>query len=541
MNPFMRKLVLIGLLCAWTLPISVGAQTQPQAFPPPPSEEFGQLFVDVQLQHIFPDSKTFPDLVPNEDPDAILADYATSKSQPGFDLAAFVSQHFTAPAGGPVIMPATSGEPVQTYIAGLWDLLRQQAENPPPYSSLLPLPYPYVVPGGRFTEVYYWDSYFTMLGLEQDGRHDIALGMLNDFASEIDRYGHVPNGNRTYYLSRSQPPFFSVMVELIAQRDGDKTYVTYLPELEKEYQYWMDGAASLDKGQAYRHVVRLEDGTVLNRYWDDRPVPRDESYREDVATAEDSGRPPEDVYRNLRAAAESGWDFSSRWLADGQNLATIRTVSQIPVDLNSLMFHLEQTLSRASLANNDHLKAAEYGLRAALRKAAIQRLLWDEQEGVFTDYLWQEQQSTRTVTAASLFPLFFSVATLYQAQAVAQTVQRAMPGGLATTTVETGQQWDQPNGWAPLQWVAVVGLNNYKEENLARTIAERWVSNNIGLYEMSGKLVEKYNVLVANGGGSGGEYALQIGFGWTNGVLLGLLARYPDLAVSTAQEAAVAQ
>jgi neutral trehalase len=152
-------------------------------------------------------------------------------------------------------------------------------------SSLLPLPYPYVVPGGRFRELYYWDSYFTMLGLEADGRHDLALNMLKDFAFEIDCYGHVPNGNRTYYLSRSQPPFFSLMVDLIAKREGETSYVTYLPELEAEYEFWMDGSTVLRGSEGYRRVVRLRDGTILNRYWDDRAEPRDESYREDIATA----------------------------------------------------------------------------------------------------------------------------------------------------------------------------------------------------------------------------------------------------------------
>ena len=124
-------------------------------------------------------------------------------------------------------------------------MLRREPDEIEPYSSLLPLGRPYIVPGGRFREIYYWDSYFTMLGLEQDGQHALARDMLQNFASLIDRYGHVPNGNRSYYLSRSQPPFFSSMVELIAARDGDKLFVDYLPELQAEYDYWMEGAENL--------------------------------------------------------------------------------------------------------------------------------------------------------------------------------------------------------------------------------------------------------------------------------------------------------
>ncbi len=218
----------------------------------------------------------------------------------------------------------------------------------PAYSTLLPLPYPYVVPGGRFREAYYWDSYFTMLGLEQDNQHDLAVNMLKDFAFEIDHYGHIPNGNRSYYLSRSQPPFFSLMVELIARHDGVTTYLTYLPELQAEHDYWMQGDNDVRSGHALRNVVRLLDGTVLNRYWDERPAPRDESYKEDVETALQTQRSSAFVWRNLRAAAESGWDFSSRWLADGKTLATIRTLALLPPDLNSLLVHLEVTLAKGS-------------------------------------------------------------------------------------------------------------------------------------------------------------------------------------------------
>jgi alpha,alpha-trehalase len=330
----------VGVGSAW-------AQTPSCVTAVPPSERLGELFEQVQLKGIFQDSKTFADLVSNEEPGKILADYQARRDQPGFDLSAFVDLHFSTAAEGPAVHPALPGERLETYIARLWDVLTHRSGVTLDRSSLRPLPYPYVVPGGRFRELYYWDSYFIMLGVEADGRHELALDMLKDLAFEIDCYGHVPNGNRTYYLNRSQPPFFSLMVELIAAREGEKSYLAYLPELELGYEYWIDGAAFLRDGQTYRRVARLADGTVLNRYWDDRAVPRDESYREDVKTSLGYRGDPGDVYRNLRAAAESGWDFSSRWLADGHHLNTIRTVSLLPVDLNSLMVHLEQTLAKA--------------------------------------------------------------------------------------------------------------------------------------------------------------------------------------------------
>jgi len=264
-----RLIAVIAVLCCVINARSAGAQIVTCASEVPPSDQLGELFRNVQLKGIFPDSKTFADLHFDGSPNTILAEFDARKVESGFDLGAFILQHFSLPTEGPTVHPAPQGEPIDAYIARLWDVIRHQSDETSGHSSLIPLPYPYVVPGGRFRELYYWDSYFTMLGLEADGRHDLALDMFKDFAFEIDCYGHVPNGNRTYYLSRSQPPFFSLMVDMIADREGDATYMTYLPELEAEYEYWMDGSAVPRRGQGYRHVVRLSDGTILNRYWDD--------------------------------------------------------------------------------------------------------------------------------------------------------------------------------------------------------------------------------------------------------------------------------
>ncbi len=460
-----------------------------------------------------------------------------------FDLTGFVAAHFDPPARPEVDYRATPGEDVQSYIGGMWNVLRRSPDQTLPYSSLLPLPYPYVVPGGRFIEIYYWDSYFTMMGLEHSDRDDMAVDLVKNFASLIDSYGHVPNGNRSYYLSRSQPPFFSSMVALIAAHDGDAVYTTYLPELMREHDFWMEGATDLPAGQTHRRVVRLADGTLLNRYWDDRADPRDESYREDVETARGSNRAADDIYRNLRAAAESGWDFSSRWFADGTHLTTIETTSLAPVDLNCLLVHLEQTIAKAYRLQGNAADAERFDQAAAQRTAAIRRLMWDADAGAFVDYDWTAGQRSQAVTAATLFPLFFGVASDEQAKAVAATVRQSLlqPGGLATTRARTGQQWDQPNGWAPLQWIAVSGLSHYGEDELAKTIAERWVRKNVACYQASASLVEKYDLTTddaSNCAGSGGEYRVQVGFGWTNGVLLQLLALYPTAVSSTALPAA---
>ncbi len=520
-----------------------GAAAAPGPGPQPPSIALGPLYAAVETQGVFADSKSFADALPDEAPAAILAEYLRVRDRPGFDLRRFVDRHFrVAPRKG-VPYRSGPGQGVRDYIAAMWDVLRREPDEHANFSSLLPLPYPYIVPGGRFSEIYYWDSYFTMLGLEQDGRARLARDMLRNMASLIDRYGHVPNGNRSYYLSRSEPPFFACMIDLIASHDGSRTYVAYLPQLRREYDYWMDGADGLAPGRAWRHVVRLEDGTLLNRYWDDREAPRDESYREDVATAASSRRPAAELYRDLRAGSETGWDFSSRWLADGIHLNTIRTTRLLPVDLNSLLVHMEQTLSRAYRLRGDGPEAAAFRSRALLRRDAIRRLMWQPDLGGFSDYEWTERRTTGILSAATVVPLFFHIARDDQAKAVADTIRARLlgPGGMATTALDaargSGQQWDSPNGWAPMQWMAVIGLRGYGQDALARRIASRWIEREIAAYASSGALLEKYDVEAPDGavqagaaGGSGGEYPLQVGFGWTNGVLASLISLYPRSA-----------
>ena len=179
------------------------------------------------------------------------------------------------------------------HIKNLWGVLKREADVSPRWEgkdangmSLLALPYPYVVPGGRFREVYYWDSYFTMLGLKASGEITLIENMVKNFDYLITNFGHIPNGNRTYYLSRSQPPFFCMMVEMLAGIKGNAVYKQYLPSMMKEYAYWMEGVDSVKKGEAVKHVIKLNDGAILNRYWDENEMPRQESYKQDYETAD---------------------------------------------------------------------------------------------------------------------------------------------------------------------------------------------------------------------------------------------------------------
>src|ERR1700693_4351900 len=343
--------------------------------PDPPEVLFGHLFVAVQTAAVFDDGKAFADATPNAAPDRILADYHAAHPESPQALKEFVDAHFTLPAQALAPPSEPMQVPIETRIDRLWNALTRHSSSAAPFSSLLPLPQPYVVPGGRFREIYYWDSYFTMLGLAESGRQDLVHDMVRDFAYMIDTYGHVPNGARTYYLSRSQPPFFFEMVGLLSADDPAAAFGRYLPQLRREYAFWMRGASGLHRGSARFHVVTLDDGSTLNRFWDDEDTPRDESYAEDTELAKGGTREPRQLYRDIRAAAESGWDFSSRWFADAKTRASLDTTEIIPIDLNSLLFGLEQAISAGCMRTGDLSCGREFARRATQRRKAIDRYL----------------------------------------------------------------------------------------------------------------------------------------------------------------------
>ena len=514
-----------------------------------PLQIYGELFVDVQMSRIFPDGKTFVDCTPKRDPKAIVADYLKIKRNPAirFSLEMFVKENFEMPHT-PQLNYVTQEKNVVNHINNLWSVLRRDPDKVVPGSSLLPLPYPYIVPGGRFREIYYWDSYFTMVGLKEGGQTEMIENMIKNFAFIINKYGHIPNGNRTYYVSRSQPPYFAKMVELLASIKGNGVYRTYLPALEKEYRFWMAGSTTLKPGTAYKYVVKLSDGTILNRNWDDSNTPRPESYREDVETADtainnfimvalfrnaahqkqvtDAMR--KKIYRDLRSGATSGMDFSSRWFEDGENLTTIRTTDIIPVDLNSLLFNLEKTIARAYSLQKNSAKAKQYEALAEKRRKAINKYFWSEADGFYVDYDMVNKKQLHELTLAGMAPFFFNAAEKSYAPKASKVLREQFlkDGGFLTSLKNTGEQWDAPNGWPPLEWLAIIGLDNYGETALAKDAASRWVRLNVQVFERTGKLMEKYNVVDTHLEAGGGEYPGQDGFGWTNGVLLGLMKKY---------------
>ncbi|ACE85234.1 alpha,alpha-trehalase TreF [Cellvibrio japonicus] len=488
-----------------------------------PDRDLEELFVRVQMEKLYPDSKTFVDATPLFPPADILADYRRSAGEESFDMAAFVASHFRLPDPLPAINVDVS-RPLREHLQHHWDALVREASADERSSTLIPLPQPYVVPGGRFREMFYWDSYFTLVGLMASGRDTLAKQMIDNFAYLIDRYGYIPNGNRTYFLGRSQPPFFAASLQLYANKHGMESVIGYLPLLEREYRFWMDGqSGELDAGKEGKHLVTLANGDFLNRYYGSRSEPRAEAYNKEYLWAEQyQVQDKAQFFRDLRAACESGWDFSSRWFADGQSKASINTHEIIPVDLSSLMYSMEITLARMYEHRQDQAKSAFYRTRAVRRQQLIEQYHFDPVTGTYQDYNYVAASHTGQLSLAMLFPLFFGVAGPDNALGVVKVLEQQFlkPGGLVTSLRQSGEQWDYPNGWAPLQYVAVEGLAHYGYDTLARDIARRWLALNERVYREEGKMMEKYNVVDTHVKAGGGNYPNQDGFGWTNGVAL---------------------
>lgn len=472
------------------------------------------LLHDVQMQAIFPDGKTFVDCIPCSHVSEIEAKYQQLKDEPGFDLKQFVLDNYKLPEKTDVNYSSNLHRSVSENIESLWAVLTRNPEQA--RGSLIELPFPYIVPGGRFGEIYYWDSYFTMLGLKVSGHDDMIENMLKNFAYLLDKFGFIPNGNRSYFLGRSQPPFFSLMASLLEEIRGKEIIASYLPLLEKEYHFWMKGASALNaENKATGHVVLMPGGEILNRYWDENDTPRPESYREDVELAMISQREPGEIYRHLRAGAESGWDYSCRWFRETNSFASINTADIVPVDLNCLLLHLEQKLADWHRESGNEAAAQKFVKAFEERAAAINKYCWNEEQGFYFDFDTRTGKQKNILSLAAMYPLFFKLATKAQAEKTATVIEQQFlhEGGLISTLYNTGQQWDSPNGWAPLHWLSVTGLEHYGLSALAETIAKRWIKLCTDVFSRTGKLMEKYNVVDTELEAGGGEYPGQDGFG----------------------------
>ncbi len=407
--------------------------------------------------------------------------------------------------------------------------------------GLLYLPGDYVVPGGRFNEAYGWDSYFILLGLLQDGELFLARSLTEQLLYEIEHYGAVLNANRTYFLSRSQPPLLSRMVLKLYEYTRDIDWLRKaLPTLIAYYQYWLAEDHSHESG--------------LSRFYDfgEGPAPevvaseQDEAgrthfdriktfYQNNEVTAYDvslyydaqKGDLTDLFYKGDRTMRESGFDPTDRF-----GPFSVDILHYLPVCLNTLLCQMAQDIAQIYQLTGDNLNlAAEVNLwqaRASDRAQAINDYLWDDTHGLYFDYHFPTQQRRYYEFATTFYPLWTGIASARQAERVVASLSKfEAPGGVRTSTVTSGNQWDDPFGWAPLQLIAIEGLRRYGYEAEARRLAERFVSMLVEDFERCGSLAEKYDLNARSSEVSNGiRYGYssnEIGFGWTNGVLLSLL------------------
>eukprot|EP00029_Vermamoeba_vermiformis_P011431 TRINITY_DN6280_c0_g1_i1.p1 TRINITY_DN6280_c0_g1~~TRINITY_DN6280_c0_g1_i1.p1 ORF type:complete len:559 (+),score=124.46 TRINITY_DN6280_c0_g1_i1:77-1753(+) len=520
----------------------------------------GRLLDTIQSANLFFDSKTFVDMPARKHPREIqkafneLFPYNNATAD---QLKKFVDTYFD-PAGSDVVtVEPTDWKETPDFVNSLsdpnlqsfglavhakWkDLLRSfnYSLNCSACYSSIPVPNPFVVAGGRFREYYYWDSFWIIEGLLVSEMYDTARGMIENFLHLVEVLGFVPNGGRVYYENRSQPPLLTQMVWRYYQETRDVAFLTRaLPILDAEYDFWMT-----------ERVVNIN-GYALNIFNATNDAPRPESYSEDLQTAE--GLSPQDqraVYANIATGAETGWDFSSRWFADGRSLRKIVARNIVPVDLNNIVYLNEVRMADMySIVGNDQ-QAAYYSQAALNRSIGMMSVLWNNKNGQWNDFNYVTKKHTAEFYPSNIMPLwsksYQGLITDAQLKAFVDQIMGifSFPGGVPTSLSKTGQQWDFPNAWPPLQYFVIEAFDNMGPNTngaeIAFKLAERWITSNYcgwneTMSSYGGLMFEKYNAETVGIPGHGGEYPVQAGFGWTNGVVLHLLKKYgPQLTLGS--------
>ncbi|CAF4954130.1 unnamed protein product [Pieris macdunnoughi] len=522
----------------------------------------GELLHRVQLARIFPDSKTFVDLKLVHTENETLADFAKlmqkSANNPSRDqLAGFLEQHFLdgneleqwRPPDfdpDPPVLKQITDPKLREFaknVIGFWDKLGRKV-NPDVNThssqySFLYVPNGFIVPGGRFKELYYWDSFWIIRGLLICNMTQTAKGMIENLLYLVEKFGYIPNGSRVYYLGRSQPPMLAAMVAIYYAYTDDFAWLEkHLPTVEKELQYWLDKKkVTVEvKGKHY----------VLLRYFADRSGkgPRPESYFEDYTTAQtlEDAIKKEEFYAEMKSAAESGWDFSTRWFVTaGQDvigkLTDVHASRILPVDLNAIFAGALELVGDFRNKLKDRREAKKWWSLAKYWRNAIENVMWDDADGVWYDYDAQAKAPRRHFYPSCTAPLWAGAVEEYDAPRYAGRLVRYLlasgaldfPGGVPASILHSGEQWDYPNAWPPLQSILIGGLEasgNEEAQKLAHEQAVIWMRSNYLGYSTWKKMFEKYSAVQPGHQGGGGEYEVQDGFGWTNGVVLELLQRY---------------
>jgi len=405
-------------------------------------------------------------------------------------------------------------------------------------TSHVPMKHAFVVPGGRFKEMYYWDTYWTMEGMLVCELHDTVKKMIENFIYLIEQFGLIPNGSRVYYLNRSQPPYFTQMVysfwnysvnSAILSKKTRSEYKDFVLDkallyILREYEFWM-----------CQRSVEIEDsnGTIhkVNLFNVKTDKPRPESFNEDMDTAHGAEN-KEQVWSDLASAAESGYDFSSRWFEDPMDIKTIRTTNIVPVDLNAIMYKNERIIAEFCRIKGNLACAVKFEKHADDRQNAINALMWSEKNQFWADYnIAKKTINSEVFYVFNLSPLWVDIeAPNGKTKEVIKNSEFNLTkydGGIPVSFINSSQQWDFPNVWAPNQHSTVMMLLKH-DRDLALKVAKNFFQSVYKGWEKHGAFFEKYNAEFPGERGSGGEYEVQSGFGWTNGATLAILDIFKD-------------
>uniref|UniRef100_A0A0R3RFU9 Trehalase n=1 Tax=Elaeophora elaphi TaxID=1147741 RepID=A0A0R3RFU9_9BILA len=529
---------------------------------------YGRLLAAVNIHNLFQDSKSFVDMPMKYDPEVVKAEfderfgeydlYAINRSA----LQEFVDEYFEQSGNEledcqlsdwkehPERLMKIQDPILRDWalkLHAIWKLLCRKiydlfaaslqmkpSENPN-RSSLIHVPEEFIVPGGRFREFYYWDAYWIVKGLAASGLYRTIKKMIINFVSVVERHGLIPNGGRIYYLGRSQPPLLIPMVYEYFELTRDVTFIKQiLPALIKEYEFWQNNRAinvTDDKGNVFSVFY----------YHSKCNVPRPESFRADIVHA---SRLPADkrpkFYVDIASAAESGWDFSSRWFKDAHSIETIETTDVIPIDLNAFICWNLDILQYLLMHSGNFLKSKMFRDKREILRQAMLQVFYNSTEGAWFDYNLRTQSHNVNFYPSIVVPLFgecYQPLNLAKPQQIVEYLEKNgvfdYPGGVPSSLIkDTNQQWDFPNGWSPTNHMIIEGMrksSNPVVQEQAFRLAKKWIVGNFKVFQETGHMWEKYDV---NGSapqpGSGGEYAVQDGFGWSNGVILDLLTTYYD-------------
>ncbi|KAI9292050.1 glycoside hydrolase [Neoconidiobolus thromboides FSU 785] len=576
----------------------------------------GEILKQVQLHQVYPDGKTFVDMATKKPLQQVLSNYKSLGTNITKEsLLGFLNENFHEAGYELVQSSLTDYKEMPLFLTDIKDpILKSFGQKVHSYwttlvrkidlsklcdgcvSSYLKTSHPFVVPGGRFREFYYWDTYFALQGLLLGELYDTSKNIILNFLEFVDEYGFMPNGARIYFLNRSQPPLLIPMVYDYIEKTKDFDLLKRaINTLDKEYSYWLK-----------YHSVEVECGKLkdqniqncyLTRYYVNNTKPRPESYREDYITVELSNKnftlkEKESLYADIATGAESGWDYSTRWLSNDfepnlnqtneEILSHLKTREVIPVDLNSIMYLNEKLLSKLhlmmfNLTNqkdsnsnqkkcNQHLTLSKKYLKASeLRKQLMYNIFWNQKDFTFYDYNIVTKSTINKFSASNYWPYWTGALSdeilnndfnLLNAFNKIEEISLKYPGGIPSTLVNSKLQWDLPNSWPPLEYVIIFGIKNHikllhdkhlliKSEKLQRlnvdlsnkfvnTVFCAWYQTGGSLKDLvmkdpnapadqEGHMFEKFNVTSIGRSGGGGEYQVQTGFGWTNGVLLSIL------------------